>query len=44
MNRKSFMITLLGIFLVFKKRISSFFTEESKIPEDLLKPNNKLLG
>jgi len=44
MNRKSFIITLLGVFFALKKRISSLITEDSKIPEDSLKTNNKLLG
>ncbi len=44
MNRKSFIITLLGVFFALRKRISSFFREDSKIGEDSLKTNNKLLG
>ena len=44
MNRKTFIITFLGIFFALKKRISSFIREDSKIPENSLKTNNKLLG
>jgi len=44
MNRKSFIITLLGIFFALKTRISSFIREDSKISENSLKTNNKLLG
>jgi hypothetical protein len=44
MNRKSFIMILLGIFFAFKKRISSFITKDAKIPEDSLKTNKKLLG
>ena len=44
MNRKSFIITLLGIFFAFKKRITLFITKDAKTTEDSLKTNNKLLG
>ena len=44
MNRKTFIITLVGFFFSLKKVILLFFKEKNKIPEDSLKTNNKLLG
>jgi len=44
MNRRSFIITFFGIFVVFKKKISSIFKEENNIPESSLKTDSKLLG
>jgi len=44
MNRKNFIIILLGIFLGLKKRISLLFRKDSSIREESLKPDNKRLG
>jgi hypothetical protein len=44
MNRKTFIIFLLGLFFSLKERTLLSFKEKSKIPEDSLKTNNKLLG
>jgi hypothetical protein len=44
MNRKSFIIILLGIFLSLKKIISSLLKKDSSIREESLKPDNRRLG
>jgi hypothetical protein len=44
MNRKSFIITLFGISIIFKKKLSLLFKEEDNIPESSLKTDRKLLG
>ncbi|MEJ2307446.1 MAG: hypothetical protein P8Y30_07910 [candidate division WOR-3 bacterium] len=44
MNRKSFIITLFGIFFILKKRLFLLFKEENDIPESSLKTDRKLLG
>lgn len=45
MDRKRFILALIGILLGFKKQIQSFFTKKGGIiPEDSLKTDNQLLG
>ena len=44
MNRKTFLLILLGVFLNLNKKCSSMFKKGIREKENRLKPNTDLLG